>query len=127
MTSTGGRKEVSRKGPAERDMTIVTKVSGTSIVGAGEGSMGFLATIIADLRAELHMGFDQMDAQMVTRDAHIEDMLQTLTASQEKLTNVDTRLQKVETQALVVNEEALTEYTFKLTLSTKRCRSSRSK
>jgi hypothetical protein len=45
MTSSGGRKEVRTKGPAESDMTIVTKVNGTSIVSAGEGSMDLIDTI----------------------------------------------------------------------------------
>jgi hypothetical protein len=46
MGNTGGRKEVRRKGPAESDMSIVTKVSGTSIVSDEGGSMGLITTII---------------------------------------------------------------------------------
>ena len=40
------RKEVSRKGPAESDLTIVVKISRVSMVSAGEGSLDKLAASV---------------------------------------------------------------------------------
>jgi hypothetical protein len=57
-----------------------------------------LATDIEDLRTELCTRDEEMKTEMKAR---FEDMLKALTVSH---ANVDTRLQSVETQALVVNE-----------------------
>jgi hypothetical protein len=65
-------------------------------------SMTKLVTDIEDLRTEQRTRDEEMRSEMKT---HFEDMLKALTVSH---VNVDTRLQAVETQALVVNERITT-------------------
>jgi hypothetical protein len=66
------------------------------------------STDFEDLHIELRLRDAEMEARTAARDtardSRFDDMLKTLTVSQERIVNVDTRLQSVETQAFAVKE-----------------------